>query len=352
MKILNKTFFIIAIYFSQYNCIKSQELFNYVHDGLNRNYYLYLPDSIPIGAPLVFVFHGFTGTAQGIMNYSEMNAIADLEKFAVCYPQGIIDGSGNTFWNVGYDFHSDQTVDDVGFIIELAQYLQSEYNLSRNNTFTTGMSNGGEMSYLLACEASDIFCSAAPVAGTMMNWFYDACEPLEPISIFEIHGTNDNVTDWYGDSDNSDGWGAYMGINSIIQFWSDLNQCNFLEVDTLDNLNTSDGSYVISHKYQDCIYDNQVWLYKVVNGGHDWPGAYGNMDINASAEVWAFFNQNLNEEIIGDVNFDQSINIQDLLQIDDRILNNSNYYYLFDFNQDSDINVNDIFAIAAYLLGF
>ena len=55
------------------------------------------------------------------------------------------------------------------------------------------MSNGGEMSYLLACNASDVFCSVAPVAGTMMNWFYDACEPLEPISIFEIHGTDDNI---------------------------------------------------------------------------------------------------------------------------------------------------------------
>ena len=330
----------------------SQEVYNYNYDGQNRSYYLFIPDSIQTGAPLVFVLHGYTGSAAGIMNYSGMNNIANNEKFAVCYPQGTIDGSGNAFWNVGYDFHSNQTVDDVGFIIELAQFLQTEYNLSRNNTFSTGMSNGGELSYLLACQASDIFCSVAPVSGTMMSWFYDTCEPLEPISVFEIHGTNDDVSSYSGDYDNSEGWGIYMDIDTIIQLWSGLNECNLLVIDTLENVNTSDGSYIITEKYQNCIYDNQVWLYKVINGGHDWPGAYGNMDINASAEVWEFFSQNMNIEIIGDVNFDQVINIQDLLEMSDQSSNNSSYYYLFDFNEDNEIDINDIFSIAAHMLGF
>ena len=187
--------------------------------------------------------------------------------------------------------------------------------MSRNNTFSTGMSNGGELCYLLACMASDIFCSVAPVSGTMMSWFYDTCEPLEPISVFEIHGTNDDVSSYSGDYDNSEGWGIYMDIDTIIQLWSGLNECNLLVIDTLENINTSDGSYIITEKYQNCIYDNQVWLYKVINGGHDWPGAYGNMDINASAEVWEFFNQNMNIEIIGDVNFDQTINILDIVSV-------------------------------------
>tara|TARA_E500000178_G_scaffold163702_1_gene163062 strand:- start:2410 stop:2841 length:432 start_codon:yes stop_codon:yes gene_type:complete len=143
-----------------------------------------------------------------------------------------------------------------------------------------------------------------------------------------------------------------MDIDTIIQLWSGLNECNLLVIDTLENINTSDGSYIITEKYQNCIYDNQVWLYKVINGGHDWPGAYGNMDINASAEVWEFFSQNMNIEIIGDVNFDQVINIQDLLEVSDQSLNNSSYYYLFDFNEDNEIDINDIFSIAAHMLGF
>jgi polyhydroxybutyrate depolymerase len=30
-------------------------------------------------------------------------------------------------------------------------------------------------------------------------------------------------------------------------------------------------------------------LYRVENGGHDWPGAWGNMDIHASDALWGFF---------------------------------------------------------------
>ena len=68
--------------------------------------------------------------------------------------RGTMDASNNRFWNVGYDFTSNSTVDDVGFITSLATYLQTTYNLSTVNTFFTGMSNGGELAYLLACQAS------------------------------------------------------------------------------------------------------------------------------------------------------------------------------------------------------
>jgi polyhydroxybutyrate depolymerase len=30
-------------------------------------------------------------------------------------------------------------------------------------------------------------------------------------------------------------------------------------------------------------------FYNVINGGHDWPGEWGNMDINVSKEIWSFF---------------------------------------------------------------
>ena len=46
---------------------------------------------------------------------------------------------------------------------------------------------------------------------------------------------------------------------------------------------------MISHKNTNGVNNNEVWLYEVVNGGHDWPGAYGNMDINSSEEIWNFF---------------------------------------------------------------
>ncbi|SUZ89169.1 uncharacterized protein METZ01_LOCUS42023 [marine metagenome] len=258
--------------------------------GQERQYYLYLPDGISDDAPLVFVLHGYSGDALGIMNYSGMNQVADDNGFAVCYPQGLSDDWDYNFWNVGYDWHEYETVDDVEFLTELAEHLRGAYDLSRDHVFSTGMSNGGDMSYLLACEASEIFRAIAPVAGCMMTWIYDSCDPIDPIPVFEIHGTDDDVTWWEGaDEIFNDGWGPWESVDTTFNFWTQLNGCTDFTMDTLPDINTSDGSYVISHKNTNGVNNNEVWLYEVVNGGHDWPGAYGNMDINSSEEIWSFF---------------------------------------------------------------
>ncbi|MBT7752172.1 MAG: esterase, partial [Porticoccaceae bacterium] len=86
------------------------------HQGLQRTYWLHLPADLKPDAPLMVVIHGYTSAAKYIMDYSKMNDIADREGFVVVYPQGTVDLRGNTFFNVGYDFHKDSDVDDLDFI--------------------------------------------------------------------------------------------------------------------------------------------------------------------------------------------------------------------------------------------
>ena len=112
---------------------------NFEHNGLTREYIYYASENIPEDAPLVVVLHGFTSSAKKIMNYSEMNTIAKENNFTVVYPQGTKDADSNTFWNVGYDFHSGITTDDVDYIVKLVQYLQEKFTLSVTNTFLPGM---------------------------------------------------------------------------------------------------------------------------------------------------------------------------------------------------------------------
>ena len=99
------------------------------HDGITRQYIYYEPTELNEQLPLVFVMHGFTGDANDIKNYSKMNDFADQYGFAVCYPRGTVDSGGNRFWNVGYAFHQNETVNDVGFLTELAVYLQDTHAL-------------------------------------------------------------------------------------------------------------------------------------------------------------------------------------------------------------------------------
>ena len=261
-------------------------------DGLQREYLLYTPENLPNNAPLVFVLHGYTGSAQDIMAYSGMNEVAEENGFAVCYPQGTTDQYDNAFFNVDYAFQNNPTVDDVGFIVALAEYLQNTHQLSSANTFSTGMSNGGDMSYRLACEASATFRAIAPVAGLIMQDIYESCNPENPVPVFETHGTEDDVSWYEGDLFNEDGWGAYLDIPSTIDFFVNQNNLTDVEFSELPDLDSSDGSTIESYIYTSPNSNNEVWLYKVIGGGHDWPGSWGgNMDVNISEEIWDFFSQ-------------------------------------------------------------
>ena len=275
----------------------SAQYTTFQHNGENRQYIYYQPDNLQDNAPLVFVMHGYSSDASIIKNYSGMNDLADEKGFAVCYPRGTVDNYGNRFWNVGYTFHPNETVDDVNFLKELANYLQTENNLSTNNTFATGMSNGGEMCYMLACQASETFRAVTSVAGMMLQEIMNTCSPENLIPIFEIHGTIDYVNIYNGDPNGSGGWGAYPSIPETIEYWSDLNNCSSFSSENLPNINTTDGSYVVKERHYDSDNGNEIWLYKVVGGDHDWPGAFGNMDINSSLEAWLFFELSMNNSL-------------------------------------------------------
>ncbi len=293
-----KSTYTILIMFFVFICsyfTANAQYLEFEHEGINRQYIYYEPLGLNEQKPLVFVMHGFTGDASGIKNYSGMNQIADQYGFAVCYPRGTIDSGGNRFWNVGYAFHEDETVNDVGFLTELATYLQTNYDLNPDFTFATGMSNGGEMCYMLACQANDTFKAVAPVAGMILQDILDDCQDSTPIPIFEIHGSQDNVTPISGDPNNNDGWGAYPSIPFTINYFSEKNECSTLQTETLPDIDPSDGSYVVSEKHLNGINNNEVWYYEIIGGGHDWPGAWGNMDINAGEEAWLFFQKYIDD---------------------------------------------------------
>ena len=323
--------------YTDYNgyCSYLPQEFTFVHEGEERQYILYIPDTLTENAPLVFLMHGFTGSALDIYNYSDMQMVADEHGFAVCYPDGTIDQNGNRFWNVGYNFHQNQSVDDVGFITSLAIYLQNEYNFSSENTFASGMSNGAEMSYMLSCFASETFKAIAPVAGTMFGESWTNCMS-EPKPVLEIHGANDNVTLWDG-APNDTYWGPYPGIEEVIDYWVDLNGCNSNENLLLPNFNT------IKHRYYDCTDDIEVWLYEVINGGHDWP-TYANQ------EIWNFF-ANFIDLTNGDLNVDGSIDILDVIILVNHILSPATVELDgADINNDGEVNILDVVALVNIIL--
>ena len=268
-----------------------------MHDGGQRDYILYVPDNYTgeDAYPLVFNFHGYTSNANDQMNYGDFRSIADTAGFLIVHPMGLTDNTGTTHFNVGW---GTSTVDDVGFVDALIDSLIMDYNIDQNRMYSTGMSNGGFMSYHLACNLGNRFAAIASVTGTMSPPTLADCNPTHPTPILEIHGTADFVVPYNGNVFST-------AVEDVIDYWKTYNQCDEDPVVTeLDDVNTSDGSTVTHFYYGNGAGASTIELFRIDGGGHTWPNPEGfgvvNKDINASAEVWRFFSQYSLENLLTD----------------------------------------------------
>ncbi|MCH2081325.1 MAG: T9SS type A sorting domain-containing protein [Saprospiraceae bacterium] len=262
----------------------------FMYDGIERSYMQYTPSNLEPNAPLVFNLHGYGSNGTEQMFYSNMNATAEANGFMVIYPNGTNDVNNTPHWNAGLMISQ---TDDVGFLVALAEYLQTEFDLDPERTFSCGMSNGGFMSYHLACNANQTFGAIASVTGTMNQNTFDNCNPGQAVPVLEIHGTADFVVPYLG-APNIPGWGNFIATPDVIDFWVDNNGCGDFTEAELPNTDPNDNSTVSTKIYNDCNGNSKVWLYTINNGGHDWPGAFfgqANQDVNASDVIWEFFSQ-------------------------------------------------------------
>lgn len=260
------------------------------HDGITRSYILHKPENFSENSPLLFVLHGFGSSARTIMSYSQMNKLADKNGFMVCYPQGTTLSSGQSHWNANLQMSN---INDIDFLSKLAKQIQINYKINIENTFTSGMSNGGFMSYTLGCEKSDIFKGVASITGTMSGKDWINCNPSTKIPVMQISGTSDTVVPWDGTMSSAYGWGGAPHIQKVMEFWANLNGSTKNEKTDFPNIVVEDKSTVSMVKKNGAPNNNEVWFYTVSGGGHDWPGSWGNKDISASEEIWKFFNFHL-----------------------------------------------------------
>jgi len=236
------------------------------------------------------VFHGYTGSAVKIHASSGFTALTEEHGFVAAYPQGTIDARGNTFFNVGYEFHKESKVDDVKFANELTSRLVKDLALDPDAVFSTGMSNGGDMSYFLASQPDPFVRSIAPVAGTMMVSGNESFVPKKRMSVMEVHGRDDTITRWNGDLKNRDRWGAYYGTDAVMRFWIDGFSLKKSEITRLKNI-PSDRKQIQLHRWWTAIDDTEVLLYEILKGKHSWPDNLGRQEVSTAAEIWSFFDR-------------------------------------------------------------
>ncbi|GIR57047.1 MAG: hypothetical protein CM15mP64_4590 [Candidatus Neomarinimicrobiota bacterium] len=109
---MNKTLVILFLI----NIVTSQPVLEEFYYGdVDRQYYLYIPTTIEPES-LWFLFSMGLRVLREFMEYSGMNEIAETNGFAVCYPKVQLI-KWYTFFNVGYSFHWNQTVDELALLL-------------------------------------------------------------------------------------------------------------------------------------------------------------------------------------------------------------------------------------------
>jgi polyhydroxybutyrate depolymerase len=260
---------------------------SFFHDGHMRYYKVRHPQNTPPNMPVVFSLPGYNETAQWLIDYIGMDNVADTAGFIVVYPEPIQPG-----FNSGIIHRPTPNVDDVGFITELIDTVYARYNIDRTRVYCCGYSNGGHMTQRLAYWAGHRFAAVGSICGTMTD-----CTAVHPPPVARsmpfliLNGTADTFVIWEG------GVPGMYAVEPMLDFWVQNNNCA-LNADTisLPDLDPNDGCTVEKISYTDCSDSVQILFYKIINGGHHWPGAlydWGdgnlNMDINANVEMWNFF---------------------------------------------------------------
>lgn len=270
-----------------------------------RSYQVFAPDEKFANErlPILFVLHGGGGTATELQfsTRNRFNELADQHGFIVVYPEGI-----EKRWNDGRTVKGvatvwDEDIDDVGFIMEIIRLLQQNYRIDDSKMYTTGISNGGFMSSRLLCEKSEVFKAGAIVIATIPVSYFETCMPSNPTSVLVMNGTEDPLVPYDGGEINVLGQttGMALSTEAYVQFWADQNACNTTpDISMLEDKHEDDTKVEI-HAYKSCGSNSKVQLYKIVGGGHTWPGAREllpqvlvgktSQEIVACDVIWEFF---------------------------------------------------------------
>ena len=334
-KTIKKRLISLLIFISTINVSSAQGYISETiqYDGLTREYSIYVPASYDgtTSFPLLFNFHGGGGTIASHIGVADMSSIADTANFIVVYPQARPDPSdGNSF---NWISKVPGTYDDVPFISSLIDTIANNYQIDQNRIYACGYSLGGDMSFELGCKLNNRIAAIAPVARTMQANPNSFCSPLHPTGVLTILGTDDPVSIYNGIT--------YFGVEYYISaaatnsYWATYNDC-----DTTANVNIVSPS-VERYTWSNALGCPYVEELKVIGGGHDWPGSFGDMTIDANIEIWQFVSRYDLNGLIGCITTSISenngqndnkklIKIVDLLGRESKDLKNQPLFYIYD----------------------
>jgi polyhydroxybutyrate depolymerase len=289
-----------------------------VHDltltvsGAERQYRLFVPDAAADGQPrpMTFNIHGLGSNIAAQVAASGFEELGQTEGFMVATPQG----EGNR-----WDFPNQPSNTDLPFFAAMIDAVGAQTCLDLARVYSAGISNGGIMSAILACQMGDRIAAVGLVSGIRPP---TDCQADRPVPVEVFWGTNDNVLPFYGGlgallvrllSGQTEGTVAppptappadlqgFPPVEQVVGEWAAHDGCG------PDPTVVTVGSEVEERVFTECTPESSVRLFVVAGGGHTWPGSPVLMGANdpdnprhqmmaivtdqvdATAEIWSFF---------------------------------------------------------------
>jgi polyhydroxybutyrate depolymerase len=236
-------------------------------NGFEREYILDVGQRTK-NAPLIVALHGGLGTAQQIRRTIGLSAIANAKGITVVYPNGIDKG-----WNDGRRNRRGQLVRDtadVAFIEALVKHLIAKGLADPNRVVFTGISNGGTMSFKMACDSSLKIAGIVPVVANIP-------EPLDcsraRTKLINIISTDDRLMPMAGGRIRK---GAVKSSAETFQTFLKANDCTGTTTKNLADT-VDDGMQSTMQSGTGCS-SGRVSQIIVQGGGHAWPGSPGQIE--------------------------------------------------------------------------
>ncbi len=231
---------------------------SFIFDGVRRTYQLYVPPAYrgTKNVPLVFDFHGYGSNAVEQMAYGNYKPEANRDDFLIVAPDGQVPAARH--FNLTGEPGLQNDVQMVGSLLD---HVEATLCVDVHRVYATGMSDGGAMTSVLACQMSDRFAAFGAVAVVL------ACGGPRAVPIMAFAGTADPVVPFNGGKVRCCGGGTVAGAASSMAVWAAHNRCaaKFQDVAL--------GPEVTRRTWPGCAPGGSTIFYIITGGGHTWPGS-------------------------------------------------------------------------------
>ncbi|MEK4751334.1 PHB depolymerase family esterase [Priestia sp. FSL R5-0597] len=283
-----------------------------------RTYKLYVPSSYQGGAalPLVVMLHGCTQDPDQFAAGTQMNALAETEKFFVLYPEQPSSANSNKCWNWFDTAHQSRGSGEPALIAGMVNQIKSSYSIDADQVFVGGLSAGAAMSVIMGATYPDIFAAISVGAGleykaaTSVTGAYTAMSSGGPNPIqqgdlaYSAMGEHKRVVPVILFHGTADYTVAPINAHQILSQWAQIND---RASDGLDNNNIDDtadqtlpgtvsgGRSYTQYIYKDTAGKTVMEKYMIEGMGHAWSGGSTSGSYtdpkgpNATKLSWNFF---------------------------------------------------------------